>query len=287
MWYVYSGNLAGSNAFQGTSVIGMFTAMIPCLWAYDGWSNLNFLAEEMVDFEKRLPKAIVGAVVVVMCCYLVANIAYLSVLTQEQIVDSNAIAVDFGQHVQSNSDALAGFFAAGVAMAAAGSAHGSMMTGARAFFAVARNGMAPSVMASINRKGAPYIALFAQSAWTLCLLMLPGSSFSSLLDYTGPASWVFYAITGSTVVALRSLDPDGHRPFKCPWYPVPPVLLCVMSLFLVITSLYQNPLFVGLGLGFVVLSVPVWYLKKWYESMHAFDNDGDDSMQPFLNTFEN
>jgi L-type amino acid transporter 9 len=247
----------------------MGSSMIPCLWAYDGWSSLNFLAEEMRDFEKYLPRAILGAVLTVMTCYNTANLAYISVLSQDQIEDSDAIAIDFGREVQSKGQSiLAGCFALGVALSVAGTCHGSLMTGARAFYATAREGMAPPIFAELNRWNAPYVAVIAQGTWAIVLVLLPGSSFSTMLDYAGPASWLFYAITGSSIIWLRITEPDAVRPFKVPLYPLPPLLLCAMSLFLIISSIIRSPLFCILALILVAISLPVWYLAKKYYGLH-------------------
>lgn len=123
--------------------------MIACLYAYDGWSNLNFLAEEMVNFETKLPYAIVTSVSLVIICYIAVNIAYLSVLSVDTITDSDAVAIDFGNEIASGNF-LSGTFAIGVALSAAGSAYGSIMTGGRAFYAVARDKMAPSMFAKYD-----------------------------------------------------------------------------------------------------------------------------------------
>jgi basic amino acid/polyamine antiporter, APA family len=247
--------------------------MIPCLWAYDGWSNISYLAEEMIDFETRLPKAIVGGVSCVMICYLLANVSYLAVLSADKFEDSDAIAVDFGSKIGGRDVTLAGVFAAGVALSTAGAAHGSIMTGGRAFYSVARNHMAPASLGQLNSRGAPWVALLAQSTWTLVLLALPGSSFSSLLDYSGSASWIFYALVGSIVIRLRITQPDMDRPFKVPLYPLPPLLLCALSLFLIMSSLLSSPLYTCLGLGLVAISYPVWLIKC------HFWGGGDDSEQ--------
>jgi APA family basic amino acid/polyamine antiporter len=276
----YSENLAPSNSGDGTDLIGIGSAMIPCLWAYDGWSNISYLAEEMIDFETRLPKAIVGGVSCVMVCYLLANVSYLAVLSVDKFEDSDAIAVDFGSKIGGHDVTLAGIFAAGVALSTAGAAHGSIMTGGRAFYSVARNKMAPAQMAKLNSRGAPYVALLAQSAWTLILLALPGSSFSSLLDYSGSASWIFYALVGSIVIRLRITQPDIERPFKVPLYPLPPLLLCALSLFLITSSLLQSPLYTCLGLGLVAVSYPVWLIKCRFWG----DGDDDDSSDDMLDS---
>ena len=257
-----SSNLSSSHAFKGTDAAGIGPAMISALWAYDGWSNLAFLAEELIDFERRLPMIIVSAVMVVMGCYVLANVSYLAVLTQQEIVDADAIGIQFGTTV--GGDALGVFFALGVAASAAGSTNGSILTGGRAFYATGRAGMFPAPFAWLNAAGAPWVSLCAQSAWAIILILIPGSDFSSLLDYFGPASWLYYAFTASTVIYFRMYEPDLHRPFKVPFYPLPPVLLCLISLGLVVNSLFSSPLFTLLALGFIALSVPVYLLTEPY-----------------------
>lgn len=136
---IFEDNLSPSNAFDGSNLLGMGPSMIACLWAYDGWSNLNFLAEEMINFEERLPMLIIGSTCIVIISYVSVNLAYFSVLSSNDVEDSDAIAIDFGQAVQGTI--LAGTFAGGVALSAAGSCNGSILTGGRGFYAVAREKM--------------------------------------------------------------------------------------------------------------------------------------------------
>lgn len=109
---------------------------------------------------------------------------------------SPAIAFELGQvissegqnaHSSTASGVLPILLAVGVALSTMGSVNGSIMSGGRAFFAVARDGKAPACLASVNRAGAPWAALLAQGTWGVVLLLLPNSSFSTLLDYFGPA----------------------------------------------------------------------------------------------------
>ena len=100
-------------------------------------------------------------------------------------INTAAIALDFGRHLNSGS-ALAAILAFGVVVSAAGSCNGSIMTGGRAFYAVARLGFAPRVLSEVNSMGAPYTSLLAQGAWGIVLLLLPGSSFGSLLNIYAP-----------------------------------------------------------------------------------------------------
>jgi len=256
-------NLYPSEAFTGTHPVGLGTAIVACLWAYDGWADLSFLAEELRDFEKRLPLAIITGVA---GCYVMANIAYLSVLSKDDIKDSDAVAIDLGRDAAGGG--LAAVFAAGVALSAAGAANGSILTGGRAFYAIARAGQAPGWLSRLNSAGAPWTSLLAQASWAITLLLLPGSSYSTLLDYAGPAEWLFYAFTGSAVIVLRNREPDCPRPYRVPMYPLPPILLVLTAACLVGNSLYQAPLFCFLALSFIALSLPAKWVSDWCGRCH-------------------
>ena len=123
-------------------------------------------------------------------------------------------------------------------------------------------------MTSLNSAGAPWAALLAQGTWTLILLMLPGSSFASLLDYFGPASWCFYALSSSALITLRIREPHAFRPYKVPLYPLPPLLVIFIAICVVSSSLLKEPLYCSLALGFVALSVPVHYVLHRYFPEH-------------------
>ena len=125
-------------------------------------------------------------------------------------------------------------------------------------------GDAPKWMASLNSAGAPWAALLAQGSWSLVLLMLPGSSFASLLDYFGPASWCFYALSSSALIRLRIREPDAHRPYKVPFYPLPPLIVIGIAIMVVCSSLLKEPLYCSLALSFVALSVPVHHIIRKY-----------------------
>jgi amino acid transporter len=144
------------------------------------------------------------------------------------------------------------------------------MTGGRALYAVARAGRAPSCLANLNRNGTPWVALFAQMVWTVVLLCIPGSSFSTLLDYFGPASWFFYALTGFSVILLRFKEPSLKRPFVTPLYPLPPIILCILSCCLIFTSIVWSPFFTLLAFSFIASTIPVYYLS--FETNDSISN---------------
>lgn len=272
-------NLAPAHSFDNSNSIFKFgSAMVACLWCFDGFADGNFLQEEMINPTRDLPRLIRVGLMIVTSCYLLINVGYLSVLSRDTIVDSKAIAVEFGitfSNLFSTGKAiLPGILAMGVSMSTMGSINGSIMTGGRAFYAVARANKFPPVMAKINRFGAPWVALVVQGVWSIVLLLMPGSNFSTLLDYFGPTSWLFYAFSASAVIILRYKEPDTVRPFKVMWYPLPPILVILIALVIFISSMMSEPLFTLLAIGFVSLAFPVHLGMEWYDAHQAGQGGG-------------
>lgn len=263
-------NFSPSSTFNGSNSLTSFgTAMIACLWCFDGFADGNFLQEEMIHPIRDLPRIIQIGLTLVTTCYILINIGYLTVLSKQDIIDSKAIAVQFGDTVSdmftTGKDVFPIILALGVSMSTVGALNGSIMTGGRAFYAVARAGKFPTILAKLNTRNSPYVALIAQGAWAIVLLMLPGSNFSTLLDYFGPTSWLYYALTASAVIVLRYREPHVHRPFTVPWYPLPPVCVIIIALVIFVSSLMNEPLYTVLAISFVILSFPVYFFMEYYK----------------------
>ncbi len=249
------------SLFGDTNTWNFGRAMIACLFAFDGWADLNFMLEELCEAEKMLPIILPVGISLVTVCYVTANVAYFAVLPAGVAMASKSIALNFGDAIEGK--VLATVMGLGVALSTMGAANGSILTGGRAFYSVARAGQAPHIIAELNSKDAPANALIAQAIWCVILILFPGSSFSTLLDYFGPTSWLFYAFTGSAVILLRIREPNLYRPYLMPLYPLPPIILCLMSAILVVNNILEKPVSSLLAMSFVGLSVPIWYVSEY------------------------
>jgi amino acid transporter len=278
-------NLSASSSFNGSKSIFSFgSAMIACLWCFDGYADGNYLQEDMINPRRDLPNIVRIGLVLVTLCYILINIGYFTVLSKDTIIDTKAIAVQFGDTVsdifKTGKGVLPTILALGVSLSTVGAINGSIMTGGRAFYAVARSGRFPPPLGRLNSRGAPYVALLCQMTWSLVLLMIPGSNFSTLLDYAGPTTWLFYALTASSVIALRYKEPNTQRPFLVPLYPLPPLIVIVIALVIFISSLVESPMFTLLAIGFVVLSVPVYSIMRYYQKKYASGIPSDGHISP-------
>ena len=259
-------SVMAENAFHAKgqpSFLGFGSAVVACLWAYDGWADLLFLTEELKD-PQQLPFVTLTAIFMVTLAYVFLMSAYLLLLSPQQIVDSTAIGATYGSVLAERlglmpSSLLAVGVAAVVAVSTCSSCHGSILTGARNYYAVARDGKFPSPLSRITASGVPANALLAQGAWTVTLLLLPSSSFASLLDYFGPTSWAFYGLGSAAVVVLRRQERRAPAPFQMPLYPLPPILATFSAAAIVISSLARAPMYTILAFTIVSLSLPIHY----------------------------
>jgi len=243
-----------------TEQIQFGSALVAALWSFDGWCDVVFLSEELRE-PKALPHIVLSAVAIVTTLYLGVNTAYLLLLTTDEVQSSRAIGMVLGDRLNSVLGLPAAcspaiFIACVVVVSTASSANGSIMSGGRAFFAVARGGKFPALMARVNSAGAPYVSLLVQGLWAALLILLPGSGFSSLLDYFGPCSWAFYAFSASAVVVLRQRGHAAEAAYRVPYYPLPPLIVVTVAAGIVVSSLMRSPIFTLLAFGIVALSVP-------------------------------
>ncbi len=277
----FNDNFSPDSTFNGSKGLLSFgTAMVACLWCFDGFADGNFLQEEMINPVRDLPRIVNIGMLLVTACYITINVGYLTVLSKATIIDTKAIAVEFGDTVSdmfmTGKSVLPTVLALGVSLSTIGAINGSIMTGGRAFYAVARAGKFPSALALLNGRGAPWAALACQGIWSIVLLMLPGSNFSTLLDYFGPTSWLYYALTSSAVIYLRYKEPDFPRPFKVPFYPLPPLVVIIIALVIFCSSVASQPVFTLLAIGFVLLSFPFHYFMEKYRSSQGGGDYGED-----------
>ena len=234
------------------SVIGQ--VLIAILFAYDGWINVGALAGEMKNPGKDLPKAIVGGLTAVMAVYLVINVAYLWVLPADQLATftnpAAAVATElFG--------AVGGkIVTVGILISVFGCANGYLLTGPRVLYTLGAQKSIPGykVVGALNKNNVPANATLIMAV-VGCLYAMSGQ-FNLLTDLSMFAVWSFYVLTFIGVIVLRKKQPDLHRPYRVPLYPVIPFIAIAGGLFVVLNQL----LFAGMtntliSLGGVVITL--------------------------------
>lgn len=215
------------------TVIGQ--VLIAILFAYDGWINVGALAGEMKNPGKDLPKAIVGGLAAVMAVYLIINVAYLWVLPADQLAT-------FSNPAAAVATALFGpvggkIVTGGILISVFGCANGYLLTGPRVLYTLGTQKSIPGykTIGALNKNNVPANATLVMAV-VGCLYAMSGQ-FNLLTDLSMFAIWSFYVLTFIGVIILRKKQPDLHRPYRVPMYPVIPCIAIAGGLFVVLNQL--------------------------------------------------
>ncbi|MFN7992343.1 MAG: amino acid permease [Bryobacteraceae bacterium] len=244
---------------QPLTIAGFFAALVAALWAYDGWNNVSMVASEIRNPQRSLPLALISGTIAVIVIYLLANAAYFHVLSAAEVGSSQRVAADMLRRVVGNWGAGAVSVAAMISIFAA--LNGSILSGSRVPYAMARDGRFFAQVASVNPKyRTPGVSIVALSVWS-ALLVLSGR-YEQLYTYVIFASWILYGMTTASVLVLRKKRPDLPRPYKTIAYPVLPVLFVIVAASLVLSTLFDSPRESLFGLGLILLGLPFYYHWK-------------------------
>ncbi len=256
-----------ASSDQGTwsmvRLVGM--ALVPVLFTYGGWQQTNFIAEEVTDAERTLPRALVIGVAGVTVTYLLANLTYLRVLGVEGLSVSTAPAADvMTQLFGSRGGGI--FISAVIAISAFGFLNLVILATPRVFQAMAADGLFLPALARLHpRYRTPGAAILVQGGWAIVLTL--SGTFSQLVDYVTFGDWIFFGLTVSGLFIYRGRDGvrEGtvrHSGFRVPGYPVTPVLFIGACLWVVAGSVSANPGNAMIGAGLIALGVPVYWMRR-------------------------
>jgi APA family basic amino acid/polyamine antiporter len=251
-------NLTSSFSGARGGFAGFMVALTAALWAYDGWSDVSYLAGEVKDPQRNLPRALVGGVALVGLLYMLTNAAIQFVLPAAFIAHSDRPANDALRLVTGHLGST--LVALGMALSICASFVGSALTNARIPFAAARDGLFPSPLAAVHpRFRTPWVSITLQVSLTTLLLLVIGK-FQALFSLTIFAEWLFYALTASTVFVFRSREPHAIRPYSVSGYPLVPALFIGAALVLLVFSIIDQPRNSLIGMLVILCGIPVHYL---------------------------
>jgi len=238
------------------SVIGQ--VLIAILFAYDGWINVGAIAGEMKNPGKDLPKAIVGGLSLVMAVYVVINLAYLWVLPADQLAQYASPASAVAEQIFGPMGGK--FVTVGILVSVFGALNGYLLTGPRITYTLGANKTLPAALGKLSQNGSPVNATLAMAVLA-CVYALSGQ-FNLLTDLSIFAVWVFYTLTFIGVIKLRKDQPNLHRPYKVPLYPIVPIIAIACGVFVVVNQLFlsgmTNTMISLGGLVITLLGLPVY-----------------------------
>jgi APA family basic amino acid/polyamine antiporter len=235
-------------------------AMIAVLWANDAWYSVTWLAGEMKDPQRDLPRAMFGGITLLTFIYVTVNVAYLYALPMPELQGVTRV----GERAATAMIGPAGgrFVAFTVIVSTFGCNAAAILSGARLLFAMGRDGVFIPAAARVHpRYRTPHVAIVALAAWS-SILALTGT-YEQLFTYVMFASILLHLIGGCGLFRLRWTKPDHPRPYRVWGYPVVPLLFILASTAFVINTLLERPRESLLGLGILGLGLPVyWYSKR-------------------------
>ena len=242
----------------GTILLAMSTALVPVLFSYGGWQQTNFVAEEMRDPERTLPRALVLGVLIVVAVYLGANIAYIRALGIEGLAQSSAPAADMMSRIAGEGGRR--LIAAGIAASTFGFLNLVILVSPRVYQAMARDGLFFSSFAKLHpRFRTPVTAIVFQAAVAGALILT--GSYGQLLDWVVFADWIFFGTTALTLVVFRRRDAANgvvDSGYRAPFYPLSVALFVAAALYVVFGSIASNPANAVRGVLLLLAGVPVF-----------------------------
>jgi APA family basic amino acid/polyamine antiporter len=244
-------------------IAGFFAAMVSALWAYDGWNNVSMVSSEIRNPQRNLPRALIFGTAAVMATYILINISYFYVLNPAQVAASHRVAADMMGFLYGAAAAKAVTIAVLISIFAA--LNGSILSGARVPYAMARDGLFFRTAATVHpRFHTPGSATIMLCAWS-CVVVLSGW-YDDLYNFVIFGSWILYLLTTLSVFVLRQKCPNLPRPYRTIGYPVVPVLFVCVATLLLVSTLQTRPRESLMGLALMALSLPFYmYWKRQNE----------------------
>jgi APA family basic amino acid/polyamine antiporter len=259
--FSYSGGTWANFATEFTGakggVAGFFAALVAALWAYDGWNDLNMVAGEIRNPQRNIPLSLIWGVATVGALYILVNAAVQYVLPAAAVAGSERPASDAVALVLGRAGAS--LVSAGMAVSMLVTLNGTIMSGARVPFAMARDGYFFKTIAEVHpRFRTPWVAIIVQCGLAITLLLL-GGSFRQFFSLAIFAEWMFYMIAGSTVFVFRRREPSLERPYRVWGYPVVPAVFVLVSAALLYYTFTDNLKSSAGGCLAILAGVPVFY----------------------------
>ncbi|MGA3169018.1 MAG: amino acid permease [Terriglobia bacterium] len=235
------------------------TAMIACLMAYNGWTYISFVAGEVKQPAKNLPRSLTLGMVVVMALYVLANVAYLKVMPISQIATTARVGAALAERTMGSTGAL--LVSLTVLISIVGAINGCILTAARIPFAQAQDGLFFRRFGRVHpRFETPGFAIVIQGFWTAVLVI--SGSYENLFSYSMVAAWIFYMLSVAAVFFLRRKLPDLPRPYRMWGYPYTLGVFMLVSVWFVANAFATEPRPSLMALGIIATGIPMYFIWR-------------------------
>lgn len=254
----WNGETKSWHEVIGMGMVGAVAAsMVGSIFSSDAWNNVTFIAGEVKNPKRNIGLALFLGTLIVTVIYVATNLMYVSVLPMNEIAfaENDRVAVTASNAIFGNAGTIV--IAVMIMISTFGCNNGLILAGARVYNAMAIDKLFFKKAATLNKHAVPEYALWAQCimASILCL----SGKYGDLLDMISFVVVLFYAITIIGIFKLRKTRPDAERPYKAFGYPVLPAIYILLAIVFCVFLIIFKPLYAGIGLGIVLLGVPVYY----------------------------
>jgi APA family basic amino acid/polyamine antiporter len=266
-----NGNITIEQLTGWTLIGALGATIINPLFSSDAWNNVTFIAGEIKDPQKNIPRSLFVGTLVVTIIYILANVAYLALLPLQGDPNATDVVTNGIQFASNDRVGAAAAYmifgqsatyimAALIMVSTFGCNNGLILSGARLYYAMSNDGLFFKKAGQLNSKEVPGFALILQCVWASALCL--SGKYGDLLEYATFASLIFYIVTIAGIFILRKKEPTIERPYKARGYPFVPILYIIITSLICIDLLIYKPYSAGLGLLIVLLGLPIYFIKK-------------------------
>jgi basic amino acid/polyamine antiporter, APA family len=254
-WTHYSSSLPAASGIHEV-LTGIGVALIAVFFAYDGWVYISWVAGEVKDPQRNLPRSLIGGMLLVGAIYLAINAVYLYALPMSGIAESTTVAQTAATGMF--SPAVGRWLGLMIALSCFGAMASCILSGARVYYAMAQDGVFFSALARVHpRWHTPVWSLVLQGIWA-AILALSGT-YSDLFSYVIFMMVVSYVMSVAALFVFRRKLPNAERPYRCAGYPWLPALYLVLGSAWAINTLIEKPKDALAGIGIVLIGVPFYF----------------------------
>jgi APA family basic amino acid/polyamine antiporter len=262
LWVVHPPSVSpkvGADESVSVSLLSSFgAAMVPVLFAYGGWQTGCFVAGELKEPRRTLPRALLLGVVGVIGLYTAVNFGCVKALGAEGLARTDTPASAVMRFAFGTVGAKA--IALGITISTLGFLSQSVLTAPRVYFAMAEDGVFFRQLAWIHpRTHVPVFAIILQSAWTMVILL--SGSYGQILNYVTAMDWIFFGLTASCLFVLRRRDRSPAQ-FRMPLHPVSTALFCLICWAVVANTIYRYPENTLIGMAMLISGIPVYFIWR-------------------------
>jgi basic amino acid/polyamine antiporter, APA family len=260
-WAMKSRAADGSiiGGITGSAVLGAIAAaMVGSIFSSDAWNNVTFIAGEVKNPKRNIGLSLFFGTLIVTLIYVCANLMYVSVLPLADIASapSDRVAVSASKAIFGNIGTYV--IAVMIMISTFGCNNGLILSGARVYYTMAKDGLFFKQTGTLNRNDVPEVALWMQCV-VASLLCLSGR-YGDLLDMISFVVVLFYALTIAGIFILRKKMPNAERPYKAFGYPILPAIYILMAITFCILLIFYKPIYAGWGLAIVLAGIPIYYI---------------------------